>query len=422
MKVRLSGLAVGGLLVFLYVSFVGLLPFAPRGTEMLDAAHENSSFSQSLFVLSAFITFAVALFMARGGRVRRPDTWQVAAFAWAAVSIAWSPVPVTSFMRLGLTLLTFMVAWSAVQALGPWRAFRTLAKFLAVLVVASLVSGVALPAAVHQSGDPEPAVIGAWRGVFFHKNTAGFAAAIGVMTSIACYARERSRWWLIAAVAALLFLVLTKSKTSMAMLVPAVSTGWALARTGPRTRSRVVLVAVPILLSIIVLGGLFYGESVIRVVEDPDALTGRAAIWATLWHVIADHPLTGIGFGALYGDPEASVFSQYGNGWVAQARHGHNGYLDLVATIGWIGAFIVIAAFVVRPLIGLLRSQLLAKDMCLYVSLLVFVVLHNGLESSLMDRGRPGWLVLALVVASLRYQPLVRTAIGKKNVDRSSSI
>jgi O-antigen ligase len=137
-------------------------------------------------------------------------------------------------------------------------------------------------------------------------------------------------------------------------------------------------------------------------VEDPNEFTGRAAIWAAELRYIADHPLLGAGFGTLTDARSQSPLHTYVSGWVDAASHGHNGYLQILVTIGSVGFVLAMLALVLAPARRLWALDL--KDDAfrpMLFSLFVFALLHNVMESDFLEGDSLVWASLLLVIAAL---------------------
>ncbi len=90
---------------------------------------------------------------------------------------------------------------------------------------------------------------------------------------------------------------------------------------------------------------LLDADAIAKLLEDPDEFTGRAEIWAAELRYIADHPLLGAGFGTFTDTGGQSPLHNYvGASWVEAVSHGHNGYLQVLVTIGGVGFVLAMLA------------------------------------------------------------------------------
>lgn len=139
-----------------------------------------------------------------------------------------------------------------------------------------------------------------------------------------------------------------------------------LARLGGPLVVKVVLMAG--LLSVLALGVLWMGgdplaerlEAISDEVVTPSEVgaygAGRLQVWRTSWQIIKEHPMLGVGLGSFW---VAVSAHDPGNGRV-RAYEAHNDYLELVASVGFLGtaAFAwFVVAFIVRA-----RTRLRSPD------------------------------------------------------------
>jgi O-antigen ligase len=251
----------------------------------------------------------------------------------------------------------------------------------------------------------DPGLVGDWRGLYGQKNAAGATCAMTALLFL--FTRNgRYNWigWLVAA-ASLGFLVMTRSKTSLALFPVALLAGLAYRACWRDGLSRSVFISAAALL-ILVAGtaGIFYADAISRVLEDPTEFTGRAEIWQAYIAFVRDHPWLGAGFGTLYSTGSVSPMHNYVRSeWVEAIGDSHDGYLQLLVTLGGVGFVLGMVSLVLEPLAGFwpLDYQQTGFKALLF-ALFVFFVLHNFLESDFLTRDSGVWFSLLLVIAALR--------------------
>jgi len=140
-----------------------------------------------------------------------------------------------------------------------------------------------------------------------------------------------------------------------------------------------------------------------HLLEDPQEFTGRTAIWTAELGYIRDHPFLGSGFGTFADSGGLSPLHNYAGGaWVESAAHGHDGYLQLLVTIGGIGFVLAMLALVIEPL---RRFWALDWDedgfKPMLFALFVFLILHNVMESDFLEGDSVTWAALVLAIAAL---------------------
>jgi O-antigen ligase len=251
----------------------------------------------------------------------------------------------------------------------------------------------------------DSSVVGNWRGILPHKNITGATCAFTVIF-LMFDQRQISRWLSGLTIAAsLVFLYFVESRTSAGMLAFAVLCGWLIRPYSAAHRATlglVLLLAAALALQIV----FGYFEALQSFLNDPGALTGRTAIWPLLLEYAAEHPWTGSGFGAFWKIGENSPIWTLTDNWVAvYGGHGHNGYLDLLVTIGIPGLILAIVTLLLWPLTRLLSSLAITKpSRSLLFAVLVFCAGHNLTESSLLNGASVVQVFLVIAVALIYFQ------------------
>jgi len=216
----------------------------------------------------------------------------------------------------------------------------------------------------------------------------------------------RYNWigWLVAA-GALGFLVMTRSKTSMALFPVALLAGLAYGACWRDGLSRSVFIAAAALL-ILVAGslGILYADTISHILEDPTEFTGRAEIWQAYIAFVRDHPWLGAGFGTLYSTGALSPMHNYVRSvWVEAIGDSHDGYLQVLVTLGGVGFVLAMISLVLQPLAAFWPLDYRQTGFrALLFALFVFFVLHNFLESDFLTRDSGVWFSLLMVIAALR--------------------
>jgi O-antigen ligase len=132
-----------------------------------------------------------------------------------------------------------------------------------------------------------------------------------------------------------------------------------------------------------------------------EALTGRGSIWIALQGFAQDHPF-GAGFGSFWNISGHQPIDSYvgPRSWVAKQSSGHNGYLDLLVTIGPVGLALTVAAFAFFPMLRLLSTPSIPNNRRAFIaSLLVYTLSANFTESTLLDRDQSVYVVLLFAIS-----------------------
>ena len=217
----------------------------------------------------------------------------------------------------------------------------------------------------------------------------------------------KSRRWIDIALclAAIGFTVMTKSKTSLGLLVVAFAAGLIYRAAWKRDVDRMIVSFGVLLIAFLAIAFLFVdADAIARLLEDPTEFTGRAAIWQAELAFVFDHPFLGSGFGTFADTGSLSPLHNYVAGsWVEQVAHGHSGYLQLLVTIGGVGFLLTVIACIAVPAWQFWhkRGGDLNRTAMLF-AIFVFIVFHNFLESDFLEGDAPAWVAFLLMLAFLR--------------------
>lgn len=325
---------------------------------------------------------------------------------YCLISVSWAIAPAVSLRRFIFTAMVIWILFRAVAELGYARTLQLVRWTLIVVLVANYAS-LLVPGVGLQPDSPggDPSVVGNWRGLLPHKNLAGAVCAFTILFFL-FDRRSVPPYLSVALVAAsAIFLYFSQSKTSQGILFVAILTGLVIRPYSTHYRALLgplLFMTAGLLLLLVPL----YIEDASALLNDPEALTGRSQIWPILLTYASEHPLTGAGFGSFWQIGQEGPIWDFTSGWIAQyAGHGHNGYLDMLVTIGAPGLAIVIVALFLWPAMRLLLSHAISKDCrALLLSLLFFCAGHNLTETSLMDRISVVQVFLMLTIALIYVQ------------------
>ncbi len=392
---------------FLLLAFIGVTPYKsePLATEV--GVVVQSGAGDSLRQICYLAVFALLLFTA--ARRRGAEIFSalplvlLVLLGWCVASSLWSPEPAITIRRAGLAIVLVLSAFLGVETVGSERSLVLWRWVLLAVLVINLVSVKFVPAAVHSFGELDPQLVGNWRGIYSHKNIAGSVAAITALVFL--FTPVRRFWGKIFDFAvvglSVVFLIGTHSKSSLGLLAVAIVAGIAYRIAWRQEIDRtIVLVAVGLA---VVAGFVFVladQAAIVRLLEDPTQFTGRTEIWNAEIAYIRDHPLLGSGFGTFAGTGKDSPLAAYIGGWVTGASNGHNGYLQLLVTVGGIGFALGLVAFLLLPAVSFWRRGDIGPKTLLF-SLFVFLVLHNLMENDFLEGDGVTWVGFLLLLAML---------------------
>lgn len=406
----------------LCVVLVCLSVFGPYVALMTsEGSSEGSSVRQFsyLLILGAVLVWAAP--WRRGARSLAIPIPLGVAMAWCALSLFWAIEPEIAFRRL---LLTGSVIWSVcilVQGNGFRKSVDSLRlAMLIVLIINYLTVWWSPEVGIHLGIDSwvGTAVAGNWRGLTTHKNFAGAASALCILLFLFDAKHIDWRVRLAVLLGAAYFLYQSMSKTSMGMVFVASFLGYTYNAIGRKWRQ--FLLPVGMLISCVVATYTSaYGDAINRLYLAPTAFTGRGQIWEALVLYAKDHALLGSGFESFWNIGDGSPIYIYGHGYVTTVTVGHNGYLDLLVTVGIPGVLLIVWGVLLWPLLKVISNERLEQGKgALLCALLLFCAGHNVTESSLFERDAFTG-VFAVFAAAFAAFTLPRASRGRKK--RSSS-
>jgi exopolysaccharide production protein ExoQ len=400
-----------GFLVLLLLAFVGMQPFAIRNpaTDLEVGPYQATGGGDMLrqaFYLLLFASVVAAGFLRRGfAIVRAVPPMLLVLLGWCLMSALWATAPDIAMRRAGLAIVVAISAMLCVDAIGPTRALKLWWWVLAGVLVVNWLSVAILPQAVHLPGEQDPGLVGDWRGLYFHKNIAGAVSAVSAIVFLFSGLKSR-RWYDFALSAGSVgFVVMTHSKSSLGLLAFAIAAGLtyrAAWRSG--VDRMIVAIAALLVLALGIAALVVNADTVAHMLEDPAEFTGRGAIWQAEIAYIKDHPFLGSGFGTFADTGNLSPLHNYvGSAWVETVAHGHNGYLQMMVTIGGVGGLLAFIALLAIPFAQFWNGN--ARDLtgrAMLFALFVFFVLHNVMESDFLEGDAPAWVSFLLMLALLR--------------------
>ena len=396
-----TALATTLLVATILFQLIGATPYVHERT--LDTNTGGGVLSPTYrYIWFGLTGLAVPLLWMRRGEIFGvlPRIWPYLLLClWFAASTTWALDPPTSQRRWILLMCQTSICVACCLGLRrPDAVFRALATSAAAMVLIDLASWIALPslsqteiglAAIHN-----------------HKNNLGIAMTFAMLVS-APYFFTRKSWlgrlfWLFILGSGLALLIASRSKTSLNLVL--ISLVAASILVGVMALPRRLLASAVAVSICFVCGSVFFwlcftivpGDNPLAPLRDV-TFTQRTDVWQFVLSEIAKRPLLGAGYGSFWDINPAIQPSLQSGLWFSQAdsptNEAHNGYLDLLVSVGAIGfglAIMVLLLWATRGLL-LLRRALTARDADLraqipYLTFLalfpIMIGLHNFLEST----------------------------------------
>jgi O-antigen ligase len=315
----------------------------------------------------------------------------IAYLLFAAASVTWAYSPDFAFSRLVVQLLAFIVV--VVPYALPIRTKYMIPSVHLCYAIALAVNVVyVLTTPSSPIGHP---------GYFTHKQELGELCAVGMILS--SYELLQRGWRRLVALIAIglgFWLVFeSQSKSALALTLIAMPCSAMILLLCKKTRlTPAFVIAAVVVASMFVsnpierLGYRLYGDA---------TLTGRTGIWGFIDYRISQMPWLGWGFHSYYFVPNSP--QNEAPGYIREMPSSHSGFLELKLETGRIGYWIFLV-FIYSSLHLLERVR--RKDPVRawwFLSLELFGVLSNLLDSSWLTLSHFWLLYLIVVAESVRY-------------------
>lgn len=300
---------------------------------------------------------------------------------WVMLSAIWSVERAATVNMAAQLVLFSLIGLGAAVGRRVGDLLRVAAQASFIVVGVNILSAVVSPGTaigLHY-GDV------AMKGVFSNKNALGFQALMAMLAlgahAISQAGRQRT-WAVLGFVGATGLLLASTSRTAWVMALAAALIAAALAFV-VRFRRPVAVPVVAWAVAAALVGGVVYAyrDSLLLLLGRDPTLTNRTVIWQIVGDAIAQRPVTGYGWGALW-QPGMSFSEQL---WAKNNEipfyHAHSGYLDVAIQVGVVGLILVMifwASVTLRAADALLRRRSVALGWVVLVMAVLFT--YNSTE------------------------------------------
>lgn len=327
-----------------------------------------------------------------------------------AMSCVISQDPATSIKR---AVMFVLVAVSAAAIFLLPRNRAQMASVFATCGLAFLVASYAglllLPGqAIHQASDvTEPLLAGDWRGLFPHKNVASAMFALLAFVGLFVRSCGHRLQGLTICIASLAFVLGADGKSAMVLVVlTLLLSRLAMSLTSIWTWS--IAVFTPFLgLELLGVGSVISPRlaAITGALPLDATFTGRTDVWRFAVERAAQKLWTGYGLSAFWNTAELRFGSEDATSWAGNAAHAHNGYLDVVLSMGIPGLCAMVLATILQPVSDFRRARLLDRDRVTILLLLriwMFCLYLSAMETYFFDRANPLWVMFLFAILGLR--------------------
>lgn len=399
----LSGL---GLLLLLLT----LQPFAGP-PQTAEGESSGNVVNQIGYVSLALIYGAAMLaFCEHATLARLRSSSLLVVLAVAAISLPQALDPEASFRAL--LLASFAMVLVVGILLLPWTeaSFATAAAnaalALVLLVYATLLLAPHL--AIHGAEGAEGGHAGDWKGHLSHKNYAAPVFSMVAMFGIYVWRMGLRLRGAAVILLSVVFVLNSGSKTTMGFLPVAIGLVM-LARLLGRPRLVLAMHLGMVALVGALTVGTVFSPTLLKLsaaINADPTFTGRDEIWKFASLKIVEKPWLGHGYVSFWQTPAVTRLEEnFEASWdIRGIGSGHNSYLDAMLMFGIPGGLVIIYCLMVKPLRDYLAAQddperRRFADLCAMI--VMFMTYVGMLESFILNRAEPVWLLLAFAVLGL---------------------
>ncbi len=242
----------------------------------------------------------------------------------------------------------------------------------------------------------DPIHYGDWKGVFYMKNSLGRAMMLGIVSILFVFIinNKIDIKLLIFVIIYLPLLIFSASSTAVfitALMIYLFSLIFLINNLkGIKRYSLYAFTAVFILVTIVVILNIEY---IITSLDRNMTLTGRTTLWISLLeHFHNERPLIGFGYSAYF-STESTL--PYRGRW--GAPHAHNGFLNLMLDVGYIGLILYMILFIQTVKRAILITKAY-RNYIVYILILILIVIRNIPGSDLVHHHSIYWILFLIVV------------------------
>ena len=362
-----------------------------------------------IFIGIYFITTLLLLFRSQRTVVfLNSHTWLLFLIGMAVFSISWSAIPAIAFRKvialIGATLFGVYLG----SSYSFEHQLRIYGWTFGIALFFSFFFALALPQYGVMNTD---AIVGAWQGIFPHKNGLGESMFAGFLSFyfLATISPKNRLFFQICCLLSITIIYFGQSATALMSVLFIFLTAEGLKRLSLQSKQSVLLILLCLIFVSLFMFLFLINFNTFLSVNDKDVtLSGRTVLWDTLWDFIRQKPWLGYGYGSFFSGEarEANLLWQV-HDW--KPVHSHNGYIQLLVNVGFIGLLVFIFGFV-GCLFNSLWRYLLTKDlkMLWIFSFLMYNVFLNFTEVSFFT-GSNIWIISLASIYSMKITTKSKT-------------
>jgi exopolysaccharide production protein ExoQ len=389
----------------LFFLMSALLPLRQQMSGLPYDPVEGDPVQRGILLSGYLLTIPIFLFNpSRAFQVvsRGPVPWLM--ILWAAITILWSGSAEITVRRVIAVLLTTLY----VLVLYLRYPFQSFLRLLGTAFFIAIFSSLLMVAFKPDWGIMSSVHLGAWEGVFVHKNSLGkvsvFALCFFTMLGSCSRNRRERVFWAGAILLGAIALVGSRSATALVVLGTMVL-GAIVLRVGRPWRKvwPVFILLILLVGSGVVLWAIQNREILVDALGRDASLTGRVPLWQVLLPMGLENPL-GYGYGAFWlglKGPSAEVW--HALGWAVP--NAHNGFLELWLHLGWVGLGLGIILLGRIFTANLERALAGSHEAIFWILFCIIFTTYNFVEVNLFNQNNIYWVLLAYAYFSTQSRP-----------------
>ncbi|WP_281976397.1 O-antigen ligase family protein [Pseudorhizobium flavum] len=408
----LGGLLFLGIFLFFWISLNPFVDLTLQASASI-ATDNSNKLNQILFLCLPLASVAMAMATPMRGKLLQPLALTVPIFLWFLLASLVSNHTLNSLKAL---ILSYLVVLGANCCLLLPRSQVHFAKLIAIGTGAVLLlcyyGLYFLPHfSIHSAAEVmEPMHAGLWRGYFPHKNNAASAMVLLAFCGIFVM-RAWSKWTgLVLLAGSVWFLLHTGGKTASAML-PAILLLAFIFERFAWLRTAIAFGGV-LLVNVVAVGAAVSPglTSFITSLGVDATFTNRADIWRLAMNAVSEFPLTGYGLKSFWRTEELVYGGTGIETWAVQAAHSHNGYVEILLSVGFPGLILSLIWFLAVPLRAFNRLEKAGPPSHaarLFLRIWLYLLFVSTLESLFFESASGynlAWFMFALALFGLRYE------------------
>ncbi|WP_036477065.1 O-antigen ligase [Myxosarcina sp. GI1] len=372
------------------------------GQESESSPDKDSALLRFIGLLIYFVNFFLLVFRWQETFYAiKKNIWILLIVTLAIVSVSWSSVPDIAFRKI------FALVGSTIFAtyFGSHYSFDSQLKLMGwtygISIILNYMFVFLLPEYGVMNTD---AIVGAWQGIYLHKNGLGGNMFISFMTFY-YLAQTAKKYKFVMQLCCLLSVILvyySDSATSLLSVIIVFIIFQNFKYLSLKSKTGVLLILIFLLLAFGLLSIIAINFNAFLDANNRDiTLSGRTILWGILWKFMREKFWFGYGYGSFFSASHQETELL----WQVQdwgPVHAHNGYIQLWLNIGFVGCFIFVVGYF-KNIGKALFNYLISKDlrMLWIFSFFSYTVFFNFTEVSFLTINSINWIISMAFIYSL---------------------